>query len=161
LRGESSPSSDVVPAGFEVSLDAGRVELTPAEIVVAMLRAAMGILPYALLAFALTAVGRSTALGATGVILFMIIETTVLGIFGALGGIWADLRVLTIGHSAASLSRPTARPGAYEVALRETPDPSEPRPVAGVRDPLCVVRWPACRDVPMRFAARPSPGTGE
>jgi ABC-type transport system involved in multi-copper enzyme maturation permease subunit len=114
-------------AGFEVTLDAGSAELTAAGIVAAMLRAGMGIVPYALLAFALTTIGRSTALGATGIILFMIIETTVVGIFGALGGVWADLRTLTIAHSASSLlAANRLDDGPYvSLALRDTPDPGE------------------------------------
>jgi ABC-type transport system involved in multi-copper enzyme maturation permease subunit len=91
-------------AGFDITLDPrGPAELTVAEIPVMILRTGYCVLPYALLAFAITVIGRSTALGATGIILFVIIEASMIGILGVLPGSWEDLRNLTIGHNAASL----------------------------------------------------------
>jgi ABC-type transport system involved in multi-copper enzyme maturation permease subunit len=115
-------------AGIPVTLNPpGAAEMTLLDIVIAMLRAAMGILPYALLAFAMTTIGRSTALGATGIILFIIIESTIIGIFAALGGIWEDLLIFSIGQNAASLiAANRIDDGEYaSLALRGIPDASE------------------------------------
>ncbi len=91
-------------AGFDITLDPpGPAELTILDGIVIILRGAMGVLPYALLAFALTVIGRSTALGATGIILFLIIESVIIPLLGALGSPWQDIRNVTIGHNAASL----------------------------------------------------------
>lgn len=73
------------------------------EIALMVLRAGLGVLPYGMLAFALTVVGRSTALGATGTLIYKLAETIVLPIFTELGGVWADLRVLFMGHFADAL----------------------------------------------------------
>lgn len=73
------------------------------EVPVMVLRAGLGVLPYGMLAFGLTVVGRSTALGATGTLIYKLAETIVLPIFTELGGVWADLRVLFIGHFADAL----------------------------------------------------------
>jgi len=114
-------------AGFDVTLDpAGSVELSIAEIPLMILRAGVGVLPYALLAFALAAIGRSTALGATGIILFIFIEAAVIGIFDALGGTFEDLLVFSMGHNAASLlaaNRLDSETYA-SLAFRENPDPA-------------------------------------
>ncbi len=91
-------------AGFDITLNPpGPAELTILDGIVIILRGAMGVLPYALLAFALTVIGRSTALGATGIILFLIIESVIIPLLGALGSPWQDIRNVTIGHNAASL----------------------------------------------------------
>lgn len=74
-----------------------------AEVPLLVLRAGLGVLPYGMLAFALTVIGRSTALGATGTLIYKLAETIVLPVFTELGGIWADLRVLFIGHFADAL----------------------------------------------------------
>lgn len=115
-------------AGFDITLDPpGPAEMTALDVLVAILRAGFGILPYALLAFAVTVIGRSTALGATGIILFVIIEGTLNSIFGALGGTWADIRTLSIGHNVASLlAANSVDDGPYlSIAFREQPHASE------------------------------------
>ena len=115
-------------AGFDITLDPpGPVELAPAEIPVMILRAGFGIVPYALLAVALATIGRSTALGAAGIILFVIIEATVIGIFAALGGWWEDVLVFTMGRNAASLLAANRLDDETyaSLAFRETPDASE------------------------------------
>jgi ABC-type transport system involved in multi-copper enzyme maturation permease subunit len=115
-------------AGYDITLNPpGAAEMTAFDIVAAILRAGFGVLPYALLAFAITVIGRSTALGATGIILFVIIEGTLNGIFGGLGGTWADLRMGSIGHHAASLlAANRIDEGAYlSIAFRESPEASE------------------------------------
>jgi ABC-type transport system involved in multi-copper enzyme maturation permease subunit len=115
-------------AGFEITLDPpGPTELPAAEIPIMILRAGMGVLPYALLAFAVTVIGRSTALGATGIILYLIIESTMIGIFDALGGRWEDIADLTIGRNASALlAANRIDDGPYiSLAFRENPDPNE------------------------------------
>jgi ABC-type transport system involved in multi-copper enzyme maturation permease subunit len=115
-------------ADLPVTLDPpGAAEMSMVDVVVAILRAGMGILPYALLAFALTTIGRSTALGATGIILFIIIESTIIGIFEALGGIWEDVLIFTIGQNAASLiAANRVDDGEYaSLALRSVPEAAE------------------------------------
>lgn len=115
-------------AGFPITLDPpGPVHVTALDIVFSILRSAFGVLPYALLAFTITVIGRSTALGATGIILFVMIEGTLNGLFGALGGIWADIRLFTIGHNvAALLAANRLDDDAYStLAFRESPVASE------------------------------------
>lgn len=115
-------------AGFDITLNPpGPVEMSVAEIPIMILRAGMGILPYALLAFALAAIGRSTALGAAGIILFVIIEATIIGIFAALGGIWEDVLIFTFGRNAASLlaANRLDDEGYASLAFRETPNAAE------------------------------------
>jgi ABC-type transport system involved in multi-copper enzyme maturation permease subunit len=122
-------------AGFEITLDPpGGAELSALEIPVIILRAGFGILPYALLAFAITVIGRSTALGAAGIILFMIIESTLIPVFGALPDPWPAFRSVTIGHNAASLlAANRIGSGDYlSLAPRPLPDASElPDPWVG------------------------------
>ena len=115
-------------ADFPITLDPpGPAELSVAEIPIMILRAGMGVLPYALLAFAITVIGRSTALGATGIILFVIIESTMIGIFDALGGRWEDIADLSIGRNASALlAANRIDDGGYiSLAFRENPDPAE------------------------------------
>lgn len=91
-------------AGFDVTLDPpGPTNTTLLDCLLIVLRGAMGILPYALLAFAVTVIGRSTALGAAGIILFMIIEATIIPIFGSLPDPWPAFRSVTIGHNVSAL----------------------------------------------------------
>jgi ABC-type transport system involved in multi-copper enzyme maturation permease subunit len=122
-------------AGFDITMDPpGPAELSAAEMPIMVLRAAFCILPYALLAFAITVVGRSTALGATGIILFLIIESTLVPIFGALPDPWPSFRSVTIAHNASAvLSANKIDDGAYfSLALRETPDSADlPDPWTG------------------------------
>jgi ABC-type transport system involved in multi-copper enzyme maturation permease subunit len=73
------------------------------DVPVMILRAGLGILPYAMLAFCLGVIGRSTALAATGTLIYKLIESIVLPIFESLGGVWADLRVFFIGYYADAL----------------------------------------------------------
>ncbi|MEX2225634.1 MAG: hypothetical protein WEB52_04195 [Dehalococcoidia bacterium] len=74
-----------------------------AEVPVMVLRAGMGILPYGMLAFCLAVIGRSTTLGATGLLVYKLGESILLPLFENLGGRWADLQVLFIGHYADAL----------------------------------------------------------
>jgi ABC-type transport system involved in multi-copper enzyme maturation permease subunit len=115
-------------AGFDITLDPdGPSKITLLDCLLIVLRGAMGILPYALLAFAITVIGRSTALGAAGIILFMIIESTLIPLFGALPDPWPALRSVTIGYNVSALLKANRiDDGEYaSIAPREALDPSE------------------------------------
>ena len=66
-------------------------------------RSAGGILPYGLLAFALSVGGRSTALGVSGTIGYMFVENILGAVLNELGGVAADTRSLLLGHNVSSL----------------------------------------------------------
>ena len=74
-----------------------------AEAVLMVLRAAYGILPYVLLAFALAVVGRSTTLGVGGILIFIVGESIVLAILTGIGGGAADARAFFLGHNVAAV----------------------------------------------------------
>ena len=115
-------------AGFAITLDPpGPAELTALDMIIIIVRAAFCVLPYALLAFTLTVIGRSMALGATGIILFLIIESVIIPLLGALGSPWQDIRNVTIGHNAASLlAANKIDDGDYlSLALRDSPNAAE------------------------------------
>jgi ABC-type transport system involved in multi-copper enzyme maturation permease subunit len=115
-------------AGFDITLDpVGPSKITLFDCLLIVLRGAMGILPYALLAFAITVIGRSTALGAAGIILFMIIEATIIPVFGALSDPWPSLRGLTIGYNVSALLAANRIDGGEyaSIAPREALDPAE------------------------------------
>jgi ABC-type transport system involved in multi-copper enzyme maturation permease subunit len=88
--------------GEPITLDV-RGGPSPAEVPVMVGRAALGILPYGMLAFCLAIIGRSTTLGATGLLVYKLGESILLPLFENLGGFWADLRVLFLGHYAEAL----------------------------------------------------------
>ena len=71
--------------------------------VLMVVRAAYAVLPYGLLAFALTVVGRSTTIGVVGIVLFMFIEAIMIAVLGGLGGVGPDVRAFMIGHNVAAL----------------------------------------------------------
>ena len=71
--------------------------------VLMILRSALGILPYGMLAFALAVVGRSTALGIAGTLGYMLGEGIIIAILESIGGIAADFREIAIGHHVSSL----------------------------------------------------------
>ena len=115
-------------AGFDITLDPrGPAAMSALDVPVFILRAGFCILPYALLAFAMATIGRSTALGASGIILFLIIESSLIPIFGALPDPWPSFRDLTIGHNAAALIAQNRLDGGEYVSLapRELPDPAK------------------------------------
>lgn len=90
-------------AGRPLTLDTPQGYVSPADIVVMILRAGVAVLPYGLLAFCVTVVTRSTAFGAAGTIVYMFGELIVVSILRGLGGAAADLRDVSIGHNAAAL----------------------------------------------------------
>lgn len=78
-------------------------EPTLGEMPLMIARVALTILPYGMLAFMLAVVSRSTALGATGVLIYKLIEGVLVALFGELGGTWAHLQNLFIEHHASAL----------------------------------------------------------
>jgi len=64
-----------------------------------VLRAGYCVIPYGILAFCLATVARSTTAGVITVVLFLFGEAIVLGILNGLGGSWADLRDVSLGHN--------------------------------------------------------------
>ena len=97
------------------------------EAVLIVLRAGYCILPYALLAFCLTVVSRSTAMGTAGILLFLIGEAILSGILGGLGGPAPTIRAFLIGHNvSALLAANTIGAAEYNsLAFRELPVASE------------------------------------
>ena len=73
------------------------------DVALMVLRAGYGIMPYALLAFCLAVVGRSTTLGVVGILFFMFVEAIVLGILGEQSGWAADARAFLPGHNVQAL----------------------------------------------------------
>jgi len=108
--------------GAPITLDVRDGPSVP-EIFLMVLRSALGIIPYGMLAFALAVVGRSTALGIAGTLGYMLGEGIIVAILESIGGIAADLREVTIGHHVASLIAAN-RIGAGDynsIAARELP----------------------------------------
>ena len=97
------------------------------DIVLMVLRAGFCVIPYGLLAFCLAVVGRSTAIGAAGVLVYVIGEAIVLAIFNNMGGVMADSRNLFIGHNVnAVMAENRIGSGDFiSFAFRENPDPSK------------------------------------
>jgi ABC-2 type transport system permease protein len=85
-----------------ISLDVAGGPSVP-EIGLMIVRAALGILPYGILAFMLAVVGRSTALGVAGTIGFMFVENIAAAILREFSGIWNDIPDLLIGTHVSSL----------------------------------------------------------
>lgn len=73
------------------------------EIGLMILRAAITIVPYGLLAFMLAVVGRSTALGVAGCMGYMFAEQIVIAILRNLSGVWNDIPDFMIGTHVSSL----------------------------------------------------------
>ena len=102
------------------------------DIAFMLLRATYAMTPYVLLAFCLTVIGRSTTLGVVSIVLFVIIESIVVGILGSIGGAAADVRGYFLGHNVTALlaaNRVDSEP-VNSLALRgsplgtELPDPA-------------------------------------
>ncbi len=86
--------------GRPITLDLpGGDGLSLAEVALMALRAAYGTVPYVLLAFCLSVVGRSTTLGVAGVLVYVMMEAIVLAVLGGIGGSAADARAYFIGHN--------------------------------------------------------------
>ena len=93
--------------------------------VLMVLRAAFSIAPYLLLSFCLAVVGRSTTLGAGGILIFVIAESIVLGVLGGIGGAAADARAFLLGHNVSALLA-VGRPEGSEQFVSLAPRPSPP-----------------------------------
>ncbi len=120
-----------VAAGEPITLDVPDGPSVP-DVGLMIVRSAAGILPYGLLAFALTVLGRSTALGVGGTIGYMLAEGIVGSVFKEIGGSAADVRDVLIGHNVSSLvAANRIGPGDYNsIAARELPSPAEAPDVA-------------------------------
>lgn len=69
-----------------------------------VLRAGYSILPYGLLAFALTTVSRSTTLGVAGSVVFVFLEAIMIAVFSAIGTPWSETtRAFLPGHNVAAI----------------------------------------------------------
>lgn len=90
-------------------------------------RAALGILPYGLLAFMLSTVGRSTALGIGGTFGYIIAEGIGVAILQGIGGLAADLSDVALGrHAAGLVAANRIGSGEYSsMAFREFADPAK------------------------------------
>jgi len=98
------------------------------DAILMILRAGYCIIPYGLLAFALTVIGRSTALGMGGTLLYIfVVEAILVAILGQLGGPAPDVRAFFLGHNVrALLAANTIGAGEYNsFAFREILQPSE------------------------------------
>lgn len=73
------------------------------EIVLMIARTALGILPYGLLTFMLSTIGRSTAIGISGTLGAMFAEGIIMEILESIGGVAADFRDIALGHNVESL----------------------------------------------------------
>jgi len=100
---------------------------SPVEVALMVLRAGFCVIPYGLLAFSLAVIGRSTAIGSAGVLVYVIGEAILLAVFAGIGGTMADSRSLFIGHNVnALIAANRIGSGDYNsLAFRENPDPSE------------------------------------
>jgi len=95
------------------------------DIAVMVLRTGLAILPYGLLAFCLTVIGRSTTLGVVGIVLYMVaLEPILIGVLGGLGGPAPDIRAFLLGHNANALiaANRIGSDGYYSFAFRELPE---------------------------------------
>jgi ABC-type transport system involved in multi-copper enzyme maturation permease subunit len=108
--------------GAPITLDVRNGPTAP-EIGLMIVRSALGIIPYGMLAFALAVIGRSTALGIAGTLGYMLGEGIIIAILESIGGIAADFREIAIGHHVASLiAANRIGPGDYNsIAARELP----------------------------------------
>ncbi len=120
-------------AGAPITLDVRDGPSLP-EIVLMIGRAALGILPYGLLAFMLSTVGRSTALGIGGTFGYIFAEGIGVAILLGMGGRAADLSDIALGRHVASLvAANRIGSGDYNsIAFREFADPAKlPDPNVG------------------------------
>ena len=119
-------ATSIADVDVEGSMSAG-------DAVLSVLRAGYAIIPYAMLAFALTTIGRSTTLGVAGTLMFIVLEAILVPIFGSFG--WSeDVRALFPGYNASALLAANYIDGHssfYSLAPRELLDPTElPEPAA-------------------------------
>ena len=110
----------------DVDVDLGD-SLSVGEGLLMVLRAGYGIVPYGMLAFALTTIGRSTTLGVAGTLMYIIVESILIAIFGSFS--WGeDLRAFFPGYNAQALLAANYfdnEQSFYSMAPREAYDRSE------------------------------------
>jgi ABC-2 type transport system permease protein len=94
------------------------------EAIFMIVRAGYCILPYALLAFLLAVIGRSTTLGIAGIVLYMIIESIIIAILIGLSGAAPTIRSFTLGYNVSAVLAANAIGSAKynSMALRDIPD---------------------------------------
>ena len=69
-----------------------------------VLRTGYTIIPYGLLAFALTTVSRSTTLGVAGSVIFVVLEAITIAVFSGIGTAWSETaRAFLPGHNVAAI----------------------------------------------------------
>jgi ABC-type transport system involved in multi-copper enzyme maturation permease subunit len=90
-------------------------------------RTALTIVPYGMLAFMLAVLSRSTALGATGVLVYKLVESASVSLLGELGGSWAWGQNLFLEHHASGLLavNRSGYPDYNTIAFRAIPDPAD------------------------------------
>ena len=98
-----------------------------------VLRAGYTIMPYGLLAFALTTLSRSTTLGVAGSVIFVVLEAITIAVFSGIGTAWSETaRAFLPGHNVAAILSANRIEGAefFSLAPREQllpvalPDPA-------------------------------------
>lgn len=101
---------------------------TAGDFVLMVSRAALCIVPYGLLAFALTVISRSTALGIAGTMGYMTLEAIIVAVLGTGGDILQGSRILFLGHSVSALIAENRFGGLdYEsTAFRDLESPDQP-----------------------------------
>jgi len=101
---------------------------TGGDFVLMVSRAALCILPYGLLAFTMTLISRSTALGIAGTMGYMMIEAIIVAALGTGGDILQGSRILFLGHSVGALIAENRFAGLeYEsIAPRDLNAPDQP-----------------------------------
>ncbi len=122
-----------VIAGEPVTLDVPDGPSAP-ELVLMVLRAGYAILPYGLLTFCLTVVGRSTALGVAGTLLYLLGESILLGILHGLGGPAPTIQAFVLGHNASAVlsANVIGSENFNSLAFRNNPLPADvPDPAVG------------------------------
>ena len=122
-----------VVAGEPVTLDVPNGPSVP-DLVLMVLRAGYAVLPYGLLAFCVTVVGRSTALGVAGTLLYLIGESILLGILHGLGGPAPTIQAFILGHNASAVLSANVIGSEHfnSLAFRNNPLPADvPDPAVG------------------------------
>ena len=120
-------------AGEPITLDVPGGPSAP-ELVLMVLRAGYAVIPYGLLAFCLTVVGRSTAVGVAGTLLYLIGEAILLGILHGLGGVAPTIESFVLGHNTSAVlsANVIGSENFNSLAFRNNPLPGElPDPAVG------------------------------
>jgi ABC-type transport system involved in multi-copper enzyme maturation permease subunit len=100
----------------------------PADVLLMISRTAYCILPYGLLAFAITVISRSTAMGIAGTMGYMTLEGIAVALLGTGGDALQDSRYLFLGHSVTVLMAENrfADLDFNTIAFRDLESPGQP-----------------------------------